>query len=387
MSNPVIQAFGRKLRLGVIGGGPGSFIGPVHRGAATLHERFDVVASVLSSSAEKSIQAGKDMAILRPYADANTLLKEEMKRDDGIDVLAIMTPHNSHFELALQAIRAGIHVVCEKPLTNDLAQAEQLQQELEKSNSLFCVAYCYSAYPMVRQARAMVEDGLLGEVRILKSEYFQGNLAKLTDAELAGKDWHMDASFSGPSLVVGDIGTHSYHLMSFVSGLLPETLCADVCATVPGRESDDYCSILLRYANGARGSLQVTQAAAGAVHGLDFSVYGELGGLQWYQEQPNELIYRPIDGPMQVFTRGGSGAHPAAESITHVALGHPEGYKEAFANLYYELSRELVARQLNQDTPDYLWYPRMSEGVDGVRFVDATVRSRDLDGQWVELNI
>jgi len=386
MSNPVVQAFGRKLRLAVVGGGPASFIGPVHRGGALLHEGFEVVASVLSSSPEKSIQAGQDMGILRPYGDAQSMIRSEAERDDGADVIAIMTPNDSHYELALAAIQAGLHIVCEKPLTNDFAEAIHLQQELEKSDSLFCVAYGYSAYPMVRQAKAMIADGVLGDVRILKSEYFQGFLAALTESEQAGTNWHMDKTIAGPSLIVGDIATHSYHLLSFVSGLLPETLCADVCATVPQRDSDDYCSVLMRYASGARGSMQITQAAAGAVHGLNFSVYGELGGLEWYQEQPNELIYRPIDQPMQVLTRGGVGIHDAAAAVTHNAVGHPEGYKEAFSNLYYELSRELVARKLNQPTPDYLWYPRLSDGIEGVRFVDAAVRSRDLDGQWVSLS-
>ncbi|RVU84712.1 Gfo/Idh/MocA family oxidoreductase [Leucothrix sargassi] len=385
MSNPVIQAFGRKLRLAVVGGGPHSFIGPVHRGGALLHERFEVVASVLSSSAERSIKAGEDMGILRPYGDPYEMIKREAEREDGADVIAIMTPNDSHFTLSMAAIEAGLHIVCEKPLTNDHEEALKLQAAADKSDVLFCVAYGYSAYPMVRQAKAMIEDGVLGKIRITKSEYFQGFLAALTESEQNGTNWHMDKSIAGPSLIVGDIGTHCYHLLSFVSGLTPKTLSADVCATVPGRECDDYCNVLMRYEDGARGSMQITQAAAGAVHGLNFSVYGEFGGLEWYQEQPNELVYRPIDAPMQVLTRGGVGLHDAANAVTHVAVGHPEGYIEAFANLYFELSNELVARKLGEPVPDYSWYPRLEEGIEGVRFVDAAVNSRDTGGQWVEV--
>ena len=385
MTNPVIQAFGRKLRLAVIGGGPGSFIGPVHRGGAIIHERFDVVASVLSSSPEKSLAAGKSLGIPRPYGSADELIQAESTRDDGADVIAIMTPNNSHFELALKAIRAGMHIVCEKPLTNELDEALQLEKELANSESLFCVAYCYSAYPMVRQARGMIEDGVLGKIRILKSDYFQGFLANLTDTEIAGTNWHMDKNIAGESLIVGDIATHSYHLLHFVSGLIPSTTSADVCPIVPGRKVDDYCNIMMRYDNGARGNMQITQAAAGAVHGLCFQVFGEKGGLEWHQEQPNELIYRPIDGPMQVFTRAGQGMHPAAAAITQNAVGHPEGYKEAFSTLYVELSNELIARKLNQPEPDYSWYPRLHDGIDGVKFMDASVRSRDTDGAWVSI--
>jgi len=385
MGNPVIQTFGRKLRLAVVGGGPASFIGPVHRGGAIMHEQYEVVASVMSSSPEKSIQAGKEMGIPRPYGDAQTLIQSEAEHAQGADVIAIMTPNDSHYDLALAAINAGLHVVCEKPLTNHLSEALHLEQELKNSDSLFCVAYAYSAYPMVRQARAMIEDGVLGEIRILKSEYFQGFLSQLTETEIAGTNWHMDKSIAGPSLIVGDIATHSYHLLSFISGMLPEKLCADVCATVPDRKVDDYCSVLMKYANGARGSMQITQAAAGAIHGLNFRIHGELGGLEWNQEQPNELIYRPVDQPMQVITRSGVGNHPAALSVTQNAVGHPEGYKEAFANLYLELAKQLVARKQGQAEPDYLWYPRLEEGIEGVKFVDAAVQSRDLDGIWVDV--
>lgn len=385
MSNAVLNTFGRKLRLAMVGGGIGSFIGPIHRSAATMHERYEVVAGVFSSSPEKSLTAAKEFGVERGYGDPSTMIAQEVARDDGAEVLAILTPNDSHYDLAIAAIEAGMHVVCEKPLTNDLESALKLQAKAEEHNTLFAVAYCYSAYPMVRQARAMIEDGLLGDIRIMNSEYIQGHLAALDEAEKSGANWHMQSDKAGASLIVGDIATHSYHLLHFVSGMQPTSLCADILPTVPGRQVDDYSSFLMRYDNGARATMLVTQAAAGAVHGLSFRVFGSNGGLEWYQEQPNELVYRPIDGPMQVFTRSGQGMHPAASSVSHVAIGHPEGYREAFANLYVELSESIVARHLNTDEPDYLWYPRLQDGIDGVRFVETAVKSRDAGGSWVTL--
>ena len=386
MTNSVMNTFGRKIRLAIIGGGIGSFIGPIHRSSATMHERYEVVAGVFSSSAEKSLAAAKEFGVPRGYGDPNELIEQESNRDDGAEVLAIITPNDSHFDLAMAAIEAGMHIFCEKPLTNDLESALALKAKAQEHNTLFAVAYCYSAFPMVRQAKAMVAEGLLGDIRILNSEYIQGHLATLTESEQTGSNWHMQAEKVGDSLILGDIATHSYHLLQFVSGMLPETLCADVTATVKGRKVDDYCGILMRYHNGARGVMHITQAAAGGVHGLNFRIYGEKGGLEWHQEQPNELLYRPIDGPMQVFTRSGRGTHPAADSISHIAIGHPEGYREAFANVYYELAEAIVARYLNKAEPDYLWYPRLDEGVEGVRFVKAAVASRDADGDWVTLH-
>lgn len=385
MRNSVINTFGRKLRLALIGGGVGSFIGPIHRSGATMHECYDIVAGVFSSSAEKSLTAAKLFDVSRGYADAQQLIAEESAREDGAEVLAILTPNDSHFDLAMAAIEAGMHVFCEKPLTNDLSAALKLQAQAEKHKTLFAVAYCYSAYPMVRQAKAMIAEGLLGNIHILNSDYIQGHLAQLTEAELAGENWHTLPEKAGPSLIVGDIATHSYHLLSFVSGMLPLALCADILPTVPGRAADDYAGFLMRYENGARATMQITQAAAGAVHGLSFRIFGEKGGLEWHQEQPNELIYRPLNEPMQVFTRGGKGVHPAAASVTHVAIGHPEGYREAFANVYTELAEAIVARHLKQPEPDYLWYPRLQEGVEGVRFIEAAVKSRDSDSAWVSL--
>lgn len=383
--NTVIQTLGRKLRLGVVGGGPGSFVGPLHRSAALLHERYDVVAAALCSDAQRSRSAARALGIPRGYGDGFELISAEAHRTDGIDVLAILTPNASHAALAAQAMQARMAIMCEKPLTTDLESADRLAALQKKYDTVFLVAMVYSAYAMVRQARAMIADGVLGKVRLMHVSYVQGHLAKpVTQTPQGVNNWHFNPEMAGPSLILSDIGTHAFHLLSFVSGLLPEQICADVTSLVPENEIDDYCGMLMRYRNGARATLQITQAAAGGVHGLTFSIYGEHGGLTWAQAKPNELIYKPIKGPVQLLCRGADYLHPAAHMASHVALGHPEGYREAFATLYLELSEAFVAQKHQQAAPPFLWHPTLDDGLQGVRFVAAGVRSREENGAWVE---
>nr|CAA6830261.1 MAG: Myo-inositol 2-dehydrogenase (EC [uncultured Thiotrichaceae bacterium] len=381
-----INTLGRKLRLGVIGGGLGSFIGPVHRGAAVFHEQYEVVASVLSSDPERSVSSGQQIGIPRPYASADELFAAEKDHPERIDLLAIMTPNNSHYELACQAMDCGIDVFCEKPLTNDLAEAKDLAQRAQQQDRLFGVAYAYTGYPMVRQARAMMESGVLGELRMVQSEYIQGHLATLTQSEQDGTNWHMEPEVAGPSLILGDIATHSYHLAAYITGQEPEALSADVTTLTPGRDAHDYCGILSRYANKARGVFTVTQAAAGAVHGLRIRVFGSKGGLEWFQEQPDELIYRPMDAPEQRLLRGGAGLSEAANRATHIAMGHPEGYVEAFANLYQDMADHMIAREQGVEVdPLALWYPGIEDGVRGVAFVETALRSSQQNAAWQSL--
>lgn len=381
-----VAAMGRKLRLGVIGGGIGSFIGPVHRGAAVFHEQYDVVASVLSSNPERSAEMGRQLGIPRAYHDAAALFAAEKAHDERIDLLAIMTPNNSHYELACAAMDCGIDVMCEKPLTNELAEAQDLAQRAQTQNRLFGVAYAYTGYPMVRQARAMMESGVLGELRMVQCEYIQGHLATLTPSEQDGSNWHMEAEVAGPSLILGDIGTHCYHLAAYITGQEPESVSAEVAALTPGRTAHDYCGILARYANQAKGIFTVTQAAAGAVHGLRIRVFGSQGGLEWFQEQPDELIYRPLAAPEQRLLRGGPGLSAAANRATHIAIGHPEGYAEAFANLYQDMAEHMVARQLGVAVdPLALWYPGIDDGVRGVAFVETALRSSQQNAAWQSL--
>ena len=386
MAQGSVAAIGRKLRLGVIGGGIGSFIGPIHRGAATLYEQYEVVASVLSSDSERSQSMGESLGIPRAYADADALFAAERNHPEKIDVLAIMTPNNSHYELSCKALECGFDVLCEKPLTNTLLEAEDLVKRVAQSDNEYCVAYSYTGYPMVRQARAMMESGVLGELRMVQSEYVQGHLAELTESEQNGTNWHMNPDIAGPSLIMGDIATHSYHLASYITGQEPTSLSADITAIVPGRVADDYCGILTRYANAARGSFFVTQAAAGAVHGLRIRVFGSKGSIEWFQEKPDELWHRPIDQPVQCLIRGGNGLSEAANRATHVAMGHPEGYIEAFANLYQDLADVIIARKTGQDTnPLARWFPTVEDGLRGVAFVDTSIRSNQEGSSWQSL--
>lgn len=383
MNRNKVSALGRKLRLGLIGGGPGSFIGPIHRSAALLHEQYDIVASVLSSDAQRSVRAGKDLGIARPYATDSELFEAERNHAEPIDVLAIITPNNTHYELSVKALDCGFHVMCEKPLTNSLDEAIDLTKRAKAANRHFYVAYAYTGYSMVRQAKAMVAAGMLGELRMVQCEYVQGHLAELTESEKSNSNWHMKPEIAGPSLILGDIATHSYHMASFVTGALPSEINADVGTVVPGRDADDYCAIMSRYANGARGMFWVTQAGAGAVHGLHIRVYGSKGSLEWVQENPETLIFRPIDGVAQLLTKGGRGLLPEGAYSGHIAIGHPEGYREAFANLYLDLSENIVAQNLQQTAnPLASHSPTIKDGVDGIAFIDSCLKSSNNNGTW-----
>ncbi len=296
-----MQTIGRRIRLGMIGGGPGSVIGETHRIAARLDGMFDIVASALSSDPQRSRQAGIDLGIAsdRAHGSWREMLEAEVLRADRADAVAIMTPNDSHHEICIAALEAGFHVICDKPLTHDLASARQVAAKVTEVNRAFCVTYCYVGYPMVRQARDMVLAGELGEIRQVHLHYVQSALA----ARDLPTGWRMDPARSGGSLVLMDIGTHAYHLGAFVTGLEARSLCADVGSAMPGRTVDDYAAALLRYENGARGSMWVTNAAAGSEHGLSFRIHGDRGGLEWHQEEPNRLLHRRQDGFEQILTR------------------------------------------------------------------------------------
>ncbi len=382
----VIERIGRRLRLAVIGGGAGSFIGPVHRIAARLDGHYDIVASALSSDPERGHRGGLELGIAadRAYGSWQALIDTEARRADRVDVIAVMTPNDSHLAICLAAVDAGFHVFCDKPVTTDLASARTLAAHVAAAQTEFCVAYCYTGYPMVRQARDMVRSGQLGTLRQIHLQYVQGNLALPTAEPDTG--WRMQAQRVGGSLVLLDIGTHAFHLGAYVTGLAVESLCADLGATRPGGQVDDYVSSLLRYANGARGSLWVTNAAAGSEHGLGFRIHGDLGGLEWQQEEPNRLIHRRIDGFDQTLTRRlGATLGAGAQRSTRVERGHPEGYLEAFANLYSEFA-EVVAGRIDghrQAVADDL-FPHLADGVEGLAFVAAAVESA-ATARWVSV--
>jgi predicted dehydrogenase len=390
MVNTTLKALGRRLRLGVVGGGPGSFIGEVHRIAARMDDHFEVVAGVLSRDPERSRAAAAAIGIApdRAYPGHAELIAGEAARADGIDVLAIMTPNGLHHAAAAGALAHGLDVVCDKPLTTKLADALDLVRRTREAGRIFCVTYNYSAYPMVRQARAMVQDGTLGAIRQIQVEYIQGHLA----ARAAADDdpaaaWRFSAELCGPSLVLGDIGTHAHHLASYISGQALTEVAAEVGNVVPGRKVDDFAHLLLRYDGGARGSMWVTNSAAGGEHGLAIKLFGEHGGIEWHQEDPNHLLYRRHRQFPVVMSRGRPGLSEAAQRATRVALGHPEGYFEAFANLYRDAAGAIVARRTGEPPDAMLDFPTVEDGARGVKFVEAAVESHRNGGCWTDCRL
>lgn len=380
--NPVIALLGRRLRLAVIGGGPGSFIGPIHRMAARLDDRYDIVAGVLSSDPQRSVAAGLAMGLDpdRCHPDLATLLAAESQRSDGIDAVAVMTPNDGHFPASMAALDHGFDVICDKPMTNTLAEAQTLFEKVQASGRVFCLTHNYSGYPMVRQARAMVAAGQLGEIRLLQVEYVQGGRAKPGPGRTA---WKTDPARGGPSLVMGDIGTHAHQLLRFISGLEVGEVAAELGCVVPERSAHDFAGVLLRMAGGARGSFWVTQAAAGVENGLRIRVSGSRGSLEWQQEHPQVLDFKPLDAPAQRLTPRGPGALPLALRSTRVAAGHPEGFPEAFANLYSDAAEAIAARRAGQSPdPLALHFPNAHDGWMGMRFVDAVIRSAQAGGAW-----
>jgi len=388
--NKVHATLGRRLRLGVIGGGPGSFIGEVHRSAARLDDNFEIVAAVLSSDPERSRVGAKAIGVAegRGYATAAAMFAGEAARTDGMDVVAIMTPNDSHYALCRQAIEHGLDVICDKPLTTNLAEALDLVQRVRRAGIVFCNTFNYSAFPMVRQARAMVRDGDIGEVRMVQVNYVQGHNAALQKGENdAAANWHFRPEKTGASLILADIGSHAHHLAGFVTGLAVESVCADVRSVVPGRRADDYASVLVRLANGAPGTIWVTQAAAGAVHGLHFRVYGAKAGLEWFQETPNTLTVSRLAEPRLVLERGGPGLKPEALRVQRTGIGHPEGYQEAFASLYADVAQAIVARRLGVAVdPLALDFPTVEDGARTLRFIEAALES-SRGGGWVDCRL
>lgn len=385
--NPVYSLLGRRLRLAVIGGGPGSFIGAMHRQAAALDNRYELVAAALSSNAEKSLRAGAELGLAadRIYASGRALLDAERTHPAGADVVAIMTPNDSHFELASTALANGFDVICDKPMTNTVDEAERLHAAVVSSGRIFCLTHNYTGYPMVRQARSMVVAGELGTIRLVQVEYVQGGNAQETDPA-PEQSWRHNPLKGGPSLVMGDIGSHAHNLLRFITGLEVAEVAAEVGAIVPGRIVHDYAGALLRLSNGARGSFWVTQAAAGVENALRIRVSGTLGTLEWEQEAPQRLDFKPSAGPAQVRTPNGPGSLPLAARSSRIVKGHPEGFPEAFANLYSDAAEAIAARRAGvSPDPLALHFPTAHDGLLGVRFTAAVIQSSAANGAWVRV--
>ena len=379
----------RRLRLGMVGGGQGAFIGAVHRIAARLDGRYELVAGALAATPEKAKASGAELGLdpARCYGDFTEMARREARRKDGIDAVAIVTPNHVHFPAAKAFLDRGIHVICDKPLTTTLKDARRLAELVEKSGCMFVLTHNYTGYPMIRQARQMVADGVLGPIRVIQTEYAQDWLTtKLEDTGQKQAGWRTDPARSGPAGSIGDIGTHAVNLACFVTGLKLESVAADLTSFVPGRTLDDNANVLLRFAGGARGSLWASQVAPGNENGLRLRIYGEKGGLTWAQEDPNYLHFAPFGEPPRLLRRGGAGSDAAAGRVTRIPAGHPEGYLEGFANLYSDAA-ELIWAKLEHRSPDpgATLVPTVGDGVDGVAFIEAVVGSGRRNGAWVKL--
>lgn len=373
------------IRLGMVGGGNDAFIGGVHRIAARIDGRFQLVAGALSSTPDKARASGAALGLdpARTYDDFKAMAIREARLKDGIAAVAIVTPNHVHYAAAREFLKRGIHVICDKPLTATMAEARQLAKVARDSDALFVLTHNYTGYPMMRQARQMVADGQLGNLRVVQVEYAQDWLTQADDSKQAA--WRTDPAQSGLGGSTGDIGTHAFNLAGFVTGLELDSLSADLQAFVSGRQLDDNAHVMMRFKGGARGMLWCSQVAPGNENGLRLRVYGDKGGLEWAQEHPNQLWFTPYGEPKRLLTRGGAGAMDAANRVTRIPAGHPEGYLEGFATIYREAADAILAHRNGQDVAADVIYPTIQDGLAGMQFVDACVRSSKRDGAWVKL--
>ncbi|WP_382301939.1 Gfo/Idh/MocA family protein [Hwangdonia seohaensis] len=380
---------GRKLRMGMIGGGIGSFIGDVHRKASAIDGMIDLVCGAFSSNAEKSIASGKALYLSeeRCYGSYEEMILKEkqLPEDVRMDFVAIVTPNHMHFPPAKMALEHGFHVVCDKPLTLTLEEAEALQKVVESSGKLLALTHNYTGNPMVKQARAMVANGDLGEIRKVQVQYLQGWLStavESTDNKQAA--WRVDPKKSGIGGALGDIGTHAENLLEYITGLKIAELAADLGRFGKGRVLDDDGNLLLRMENGAKGTMSISQIALGEENNLAIKVYGEKGSFEWYQENPNELITRWIDQPKKVYTPNGNGLYQEALNVSRIPAGHPEGYLEAFATIYRNFALHIKAVN-NGDIIKNPDYPTVEDGIRGMKFIYAAVESDKNNTIWVKV--
>ena len=359
----------------------------MHRLAARLDDRYEVVSAVLSSDPARSLSACLELGLdkERIHTNVDDMLKTEAARNDGAEVAAIMTPNDSHFPFAKAALENGLDVICDKPMTNTVAEAEELVRLVKATGLVFCLTHNYTGYPLVRQARAMVEKGQLGDIRLVQVEYVQGGKAREDDPDPSAGPvpWRFDSTRSGPSLVLGDIGSHAHNLVRFITGLEVTEVAAEVGSVVPKRKVHDFAGALLRLEHRARGCFWVTQAAAGVENCLRIRVSGTRGSLEWMQEHPQVLHFKPLDAPAEVRTPNGPGTLPLAARASRIVAGHPEGFPSGFANLYSDAAEAISARRTGRDAdPLALHFPNATDGLLGVRFIDRVLASSDRDGAW-----
>jgi len=378
----------RRIRIGMVGGGPGAGIGETHRIAMRLDDRYSLEAGVFSQDPERSHALGRMLGIApdRLYADYTTMAKGESQRPDGIEAVAITTPTDSHHRIAKTFLEHGFAVICEKPVTTRLDDAVELYRLARDKQAIFGLPHSYSAYAMVRQAARMVRDGELGEVRLVQVQHASGWAAQ--PLERGGHKqarWRMDPAIAGPASVVADLGTHAHHLLRYVTGLEVTELSAEMSTLVPQRRVYDNAHVALRLSNGARGTLWASMAATGNNHGLRIRIFGETASLDWFHEDPHHLTVHYHDGSTRVLAQGGAGLAADAQRLTRAGLGHPEGFLEAFANLYSDVADALQARRDGKPAPvTDLGYPTVRDGVIGLRFVEAVEASHAANGRWTD---
>ncbi len=372
-----------RIRLGMVGGGKDAFIGAVHRIASRLDDHFELVAGALSSTPEKSRASGEALSIPRVYDDFKAMAIREARLKNGIEAVSIVTPNHLHYAVAREFLKRGIHVICDKPLTSNLPDAKKLVKAAEASGAIFVLTHNYTGYPMVRQARQMVTNGDIGKIRVVQVEYSQDWLSVEQDFKQA--EWRTDPARSGAGGSTGDIGTHAFNLACFITGLEVESLAADIQAFVPGRLVDDNAHVMLRFHGGARGMLWSSQVAPGNENALRIRVYGETGGLEWAQEDPNYLWHTPFNEPKRLITRNGAGSDDASSRISRIPPGHPEGYLEGFANIYSEAAAAIIASRRGEKPLESVIYPTVYDGLKGVQFVSACVTSSKRNAAWVRL--
>jgi predicted dehydrogenase len=371
----------------MVGGGEGAFIGAVHRLAARMDDHYELVAGALSAAPDKAIRSAKALGLAedRCYGDYATMAAAEKARRDGIEAVAIVTPNHVHVAPAMAFLKAGIHVICDKPLSTSLKDALALERLVKFSGLVFCLTHNYTGYPMVRHARQMVADGDLGTLRVIQVEYPQDWLTE--PIERSGQKqaaWRTDPKLSGGG-AIGDIGTHAHNLAAFVSGLELDSVMADVDTFVKGRKVDDNVNVLLRYKGGAKGMLWASQVAVGNENNIKLRIYGTKGGLEWHQEQPNHLYWYPYGKPQQLLTRGSPAASAAANRVTRVPPGHPEGYLEGFATIYAEAAIAIRAARSKKKPDKAVLFPTVTDGVKGMAFIEAVLKSSAKGGKWTKL--
>ena len=377
-----------RIRLGMVGGGEGAFIGAVHRLAARMDDQYTFVAGALSSTPEKSLRSGAALGLdpKRVYGDYSEMARKEARRKDGIEAVAIVTPNDIHAGPALAFLKAGIHVICDKPLTTSLKEALKLKDAAAKSGKIFAVTHNYTGYPMVRQARAMVAAGDLGEIRLVQVEYAQDWLAEpLEQTGHKQADWRTNPARTGLGGCIGDIGTHAYNLADYIVGIPVVELSAELSTFVSGRQIDDDTHVRMHYANGARGTLWASQVAVGNENALRIRIYGTKGGLDWGQENPNYLRWSPIGKPTIMLTRGGFETNADSRRVVRVPAGHPEGYLEGFGTLYSEIAQAIIAARTGDKPDAAVMFPTIDDGVKGLAFIEAAFASSKKSGRWTKL--